>query len=83
QPAQWLTLDLASVSRPAVPGESAPQLRLEAEDHYAELDPRLYRSEQIVVHHDGVAVPVSLVYRTDALTPTSAVVLYGYGAYGT
>lgn len=83
QPAQWLTLDLASVSRPVVPGESALQLRLEAEDHYAGLDPRLYRSEQIVVHHDGVAVPVSLVYRADALTPTSAVVLYGYGAYGT
>lgn len=72
QPPQWLELDLQDLSLTIIGGDS-----------YDNLDPANYRSEQLVVKHQGVAVPVSLVYRPDRLTPQSPVVLYGYGAYGT
>ncbi|MNH57931.1 Protease 2 [compost metagenome] len=43
----------------------------------------LYRSERRwVVGKDGVRVPVSLVWRKDITAP-KALLLYGYGAYGT
>ncbi|MDM5070568.1 prolyl oligopeptidase family serine peptidase [Aeromonas bestiarum] len=45
--------------------------------------PSPYRSERRwVVGKDGVKVPVSLVWRTDIIKP-KALLLYGYGAYGT
>lgn len=47
-------------------------------------DPSLYASERIFAQAaDGVAVPVSVVYRKDtALDGTSPMLLYGYGSYG-
>ena len=48
-------------------------------------DPELYHAERRdVVSHDGVKVPVSLVYRKDLYTPGKGMpaVLYGYGSYG-
>ncbi|WP_348687184.1 prolyl oligopeptidase family serine peptidase [Aeromonas bestiarum] len=45
--------------------------------------PSPYQSERRwVVGKDGVKVPVSLVWRTDIIKP-KALLLYGYGAYGT
>ena len=45
--------------------------------------PSPYRSERRwVLGKDGVKVPVSLVWRTDIIKP-KALLLYGYGAYGT
>ncbi|MCW8332171.1 prolyl oligopeptidase family serine peptidase [Photobacterium sp. SDRW27] len=72
QPPQWLELDLQSY-----------QLKVLSEDRYPNLEPSLYRSEQLMVKTGEVSVPVSLVYRPDRLTQNSAVLLYGYGAYGT
>ncbi|UXI01688.1 prolyl oligopeptidase family serine peptidase [Photobacterium sp. TY1-4] len=72
QPPQWLALDLETF-----------EMSVLGEDRYQNIEPQLYRSEQIQVLHDGVSVPVSLVYRPDQLTAHSPVVLYGYGAYGT
>lgn len=47
-------------------------------------DPSLYGSERIfAMAGDGVAVPISVVYRKDtALDGTSPMLLYGYGSYG-
>jgi len=47
-------------------------------------DPSLYASERIfAAAGDGVAVPISVVYRKDtALDGTSPMLLYGYGSYG-
>lgn len=43
-----------------------------------------YKTERLMVpSHDGVLVPVSLVYRKDKFKPsTNPLVLYGYGSYG-
>jgi oligopeptidase B len=48
-------------------------------------DESLYESKRIYVKsHDGVEVPVSLVYRRDKFNHdgTNKLLLYGYGAYG-
>lgn len=47
-------------------------------------DPADYRTERILVpSHDGVPVPVSLLYRKDqALDGSAPLLLYGYGSYG-
>ncbi len=49
-----------------------------------EFDREDYRSERLQVEaHDGVQVPVSLVYRKDTeLLGKAPLVLYGYGSYG-
>lgn len=66
-------LDLASgattlVHREEVPGYS----------------PELYRARRVfVTSHDGVQVPMTLVWRQDRLRPGgNPLLLYGYGAYG-
>jgi len=43
-----------------------------------------YKTERLMVpSHDGVLVPVSLVYRKDKFVPSAnPLVLYGYGSYG-
>lgn len=47
-------------------------------------DPAAYRSERLtVISSDGVAVPLSLVYRQDfQRSGEQPILLYGYGAYG-
>ena len=48
-------------------------------------DKSLYKSERLWVHaHDGVPVPVSLVYRRDLFHAdgSSPLYVYGYGSYG-
>ncbi|PSW18554.1 S9 family peptidase [Photobacterium sanctipauli] len=72
QPAKWLQFDLDDFSQSTL-----------SQDSYTNFDPRLYRSVQIMVEHEGVSIPVSIAYRHDRLNAKSPVVLYGYGAYGT
>jgi len=46
-------------------------------------NPESYRSERIYAAHDGVEVPVSLVYKKGFVRDGSApMLLYGYGSYG-
>jgi oligopeptidase B len=46
-------------------------------------DPDLYTTERLVAPApDGVQVPISLVYRKDAVKFPAPLVLYGYGSYG-
>lgn len=47
-------------------------------------DPSLYRTERrMVPSHDGVLIPVSIVYASDTpLDGSAPLYLYGYGAYG-
>ena len=49
-----------------------------------EYDPALYTTERMMIEsHDGVEVPLSIVYRKDrAVEGGGPLVLYGYGAYG-
>ncbi|ENN6467030.1 TPA: S9 family peptidase [Vibrio vulnificus] len=70
-PPTWRELDVSSLSIKEI-----------AQDRYANYQPSLYRTEQILVQSSGVEVPVTLAYRRDKLTATSPVILYGYGAYG-
>ncbi|MGF1793650.1 prolyl oligopeptidase family serine peptidase [Photobacterium profundum] len=71
QPPAWTKLDI----------ETGETVSSEA-DVYNQFDTNNYVSELISVKHQGVEVPVSLVYRKDMLTDDSPVFLYGYGAYG-
>ncbi|ODP97162.1 hypothetical protein BGL48_01740 [Salinivibrio sp. SS3] len=69
QPPRWEALDLKSGTRREV-----------SVDHYPDFDASRYHSERLYVGPHRI--PVTLAYRKDALTPSSPVVLYGYGAYG-
>ncbi|ODQ01741.1 prolyl oligopeptidase family serine peptidase [Salinivibrio sp. SS2] len=69
QPPRWEALDLKSGTRREV-----------SADHYPDFDASRYHSERLYVGPHRI--PVTLAYRKDALTPSSPVVLYGYGAYG-
>lgn len=71
QPPAWKKLDI----------ETGETVSSDA-DVYNQFDMKNYVSELISVKHQGVEVPVSLVYRKDMLTDDSPVFLYGYGAYG-
>ncbi|MFW9277700.1 hypothetical protein, partial [Glaesserella parasuis] len=69
QPPRWEALDLKSGTRREV-----------SADHYPDFDASRYHSERLYVGPHRI--PVTLAYCKDALTPSSPVVLYGYGAYG-
>lgn len=71
QPPAWQTLSL----------EDGHLVATQA-DQYSQFDPNDYVATQISVNNAGVTVPVSLLYKKSALTETSPVILYGYGAYG-
>lgn len=64
--------------------ETQLSMLVKREEVVGSYDPTQYQSERIwVLARDGVKVPVSLVYRKDALQKGSnPLYLYGYGAYG-
>ncbi|USD35876.1 prolyl oligopeptidase family serine peptidase [Ferrimonas sp. SCSIO 43195] len=70
-PPKWRELNLTDLSWQTL-----------SQDHYPHFNADLYHSEQIQVDSGHVKVTVTLAYRKDAMTATSPVILYGYGAYG-
>lgn len=60
------------------------KLLLKREEVLGGFDPEVYTTERLYAPaRDGVRVPISLVYRTDALREGgNPLVLYGYGSYG-
>ncbi len=65
------------------PGDDAPALLL-MDPVGGGFDASLYTAGRLLVRsHDGVEVPMSIVYRSDLGPPLDRpVLLYGYGAYG-
>lgn len=64
--------------------ETRRRTLLKTEEILGGFDPADYSTERFhVLTHDGVEVPVSLVYRPDRLKDgPNALLLYGYGSYG-
>lgn len=71
EPASWHELDVAQL-----------QWQTLSQDSYAGFDSAQYQTHTVWVAQGDIKVPVTLAYRRDKLTPSSSVVLYGYGAYG-
>jgi oligopeptidase B len=80
-----------SYSSPTTPGcifeevlETGQRLQVKQQVIPSGHDPANYRTERIWVDsHDGVSVPVTVLYhRNTRLDGTAAALVYGYGAYG-